>query len=394
MSFVSYAQNAEDVMLWRALGHVRDGFYIDVGAQEPELDSVTLAFYERGWRGVNIEPVPAFAAALRAARPRDVTLDIAISDAPGRRDFFLIGGTGLSTLESDVAALQGGRGWKVERTEVEVSTLAAICHRYAPADIHFLKIDVEGGELAVLRGADLEAFRPWIVLVEATRPNSQEENWQEWEPLLLAARYRFVWFDGLNRFYLAAERHAELAPHFRAPPNVYDHYVRNDPEARQRQRAALADIEALRARNAAAERQIGELRAEIARLWRAQPAAAAQTRQKESAEAPDVGRLPRRRAPWRLRRLLRPLAAQARDFFAAETRSELTQLRAAADATAQTLREMRDLQAALAADMKALREHGIAVPEAISDLARAAEVALLSLARDQSSPSASNSRST
>ncbi len=45
MTFISFAQNAEDVMLWRALGHVRAGFYIDVGAQDPELDSVTHAFY-------------------------------------------------------------------------------------------------------------------------------------------------------------------------------------------------------------------------------------------------------------------------------------------------------------------------------------------------------------
>ena len=45
--FVSYAQNYEDVMLWRALKHVKKGFYVDVGANDPKFDSVTQAFYGR-----------------------------------------------------------------------------------------------------------------------------------------------------------------------------------------------------------------------------------------------------------------------------------------------------------------------------------------------------------
>jgi|SRR5262245_3315890 len=56
---ISYAQNFEDIILWRALKHVEKGFYIDIGAQDPVVDSVSLAFYEKGWRGVHVEPVPA-----------------------------------------------------------------------------------------------------------------------------------------------------------------------------------------------------------------------------------------------------------------------------------------------------------------------------------------------
>ncbi len=57
-AFTSYAQNFEDVMLWRALRHIDQGYYIDVGAWSPELDSVTKAFYEHGWHGINVEPNP------------------------------------------------------------------------------------------------------------------------------------------------------------------------------------------------------------------------------------------------------------------------------------------------------------------------------------------------
>ena len=72
-AFVSFAQNGEDIVLWRALRHIRTGVYVDVGAADPIDDSVTKAFYERGWRGVNVEPVPAYAELLRQDRPRDLT---------------------------------------------------------------------------------------------------------------------------------------------------------------------------------------------------------------------------------------------------------------------------------------------------------------------------------
>ena len=60
--FVSYAQNFEDIMLYRALKHVQSGFYIDIGAYDPVIHSVSLAFYERGWRGIHVEPNPHYAA--------------------------------------------------------------------------------------------------------------------------------------------------------------------------------------------------------------------------------------------------------------------------------------------------------------------------------------------
>ena len=47
MTFISYAQNFKDVILWRVLNHVKNGTYIDVGANDPVADSVTNAFYQQ-----------------------------------------------------------------------------------------------------------------------------------------------------------------------------------------------------------------------------------------------------------------------------------------------------------------------------------------------------------
>nr|WP_244600274.1 FkbM family methyltransferase [Afipia felis] len=63
---VSYSQNLEDILLHRALCHVECGFYIDVGANDPVIDSVTKLFYDAGWRGVNVDPNQHFIDLLNA----------------------------------------------------------------------------------------------------------------------------------------------------------------------------------------------------------------------------------------------------------------------------------------------------------------------------------------
>ena len=94
MLLTSYAQNFEDVQLWRALKHVKNGFYIDVGAQDPIVASVSLAFYEQGWRGVHVEPVAYYARKLRAARPDEEVFEVAIGDREGPIASYDLLGTG------------------------------------------------------------------------------------------------------------------------------------------------------------------------------------------------------------------------------------------------------------------------------------------------------------
>lgn len=224
MSFVSYAQNFEDVILYRALKHIEKGFYLDVGANDPVIDSVTKAFYERGWKGVNIDPSPISYAKLIAARPRDTNLNIAVGPAKGSLTFYDVAVSGWSTLDKTVAMSHKANGTKVEEREVEVRTLIDICQEYAPQEIHFLKIDVEGAEDLVFAGMSFDTFRPWIVVVEATLPNSAQLSECLWEAQLLDSGYRFVYFDGLNRFYVAHE-HSELSDVFHLPPNVFDDFV-------------------------------------------------------------------------------------------------------------------------------------------------------------------------
>ncbi len=226
MTFISFAQNYEDVMLYRALKNVDKGFYIDVGANDPVIDSVTKAFYERGWRGINIEPVAGWYAKLKQKRPEDNNIQGAVGAHKGEVGFYEVVDTGLSTMEKAIAerhAKEGG--YEVKSYQVPLITLTEICLQQKTQEIHFLKIDVEGAEQSVLEGLDLKKIRPWIILVESTLPNTQIDSYQGWEELLTDREYHFVYFDGLNRYYIANER-KEIDSAFNAPPNFFDHFKR------------------------------------------------------------------------------------------------------------------------------------------------------------------------
>jgi len=222
--FVTYAQNFEDVILWRALKHVDRGFYVDCGAYHPTRQSVTKTFYDRGWRGINIEPIPSLLQEFVVQRPLDTNLAIAVSDGSDGAELYEIAGTGLSTIFHTIAQQHIKAGLSTRVINVPTTTLSDILRQFAPSEIHFLKIDVEGAEHLVLRGADFDRFRPWIVLVEATRPTTQQPSGEAWEKTLLNAGYDFAYFDGLNRFYVAKE-HSELSKLIAVPPSVFDDFI-------------------------------------------------------------------------------------------------------------------------------------------------------------------------
>lgn len=218
MPFISYAQNFEDIMLWRTLGRCVDiGFYIDVGANDPSRDSVTKAFYDQGWCGINIEPSPQFYGRLSAERRRDINLQIVVSDKEDALTFYDTD-DGWSTVDPDVASRLKASGKEIKERSIAAQTLSTICEQYVKGEIHFLKIDVEGHEFSVLSGMDFQRWRPWVLLIESVF-NVEPE----WGDLLKAARYQFVHRDGINRYFLA-EEHMNLADAFNLPPGSLDEF--------------------------------------------------------------------------------------------------------------------------------------------------------------------------
>ena len=200
---VSYAQNREDLTLHVLLHGVKSGYYIDVGANGPIVDSVTYYFYLRGWRGINIEPNPTHIKALKKLRPHDVNLQLAIGSQEGEGRFreYLGKSHGLSTLSPAMKKGYVKQKLKFHEYPVKVVPLRDIFKKYLKKNqvIDFLKIDVEGLEYEVIESNDWLSYRPRIVVIESNHIK------KDWRDLIISFGYKKVFFDGLNEYYSSDE---------------------------------------------------------------------------------------------------------------------------------------------------------------------------------------------
>jgi FkbM family methyltransferase len=221
MELISYAQNFEDVRLWRAFRDVTNGRYLDVGTHDPNQDSVSRLFYDRGWRGVHVEPTPHYAAAMRSARPDEHVIEAAVSRSPAPLAFFEIPNTGLSTGVPEIAKFHEKAGWSFREILVPTVTLAGLFEFMGEGPIHWLKIDVEGMEPDVLASWGDHPARPAALVIEATKPSTQEPAYEHWHTLVTQRGYREVLFDGLSLYFLH-ESEAHRAEALALSPNVFD----------------------------------------------------------------------------------------------------------------------------------------------------------------------------
>src|SRR5262245_38005653 len=220
---VSYAQRFEDLHLMGCFGASSEGFYIDIGSGHPVHDNASFAFYLAGWRGITVEPNPWLARLTRAVRPRDHHVEALVGARPGEATFYLVDEFhGFSTMIEDHArAAQAQFGKASHPIAMPVTTLRELCEKHAPRMFDFLKVDVEGAEQDVLLNGDWQNFRPKVVVVEALAPYTLAPAWPAWEPFIAKHGYRYVWFDSLNRYYVAEEA-GDLAHRFDAAPAAFD----------------------------------------------------------------------------------------------------------------------------------------------------------------------------
>jgi FkbM family methyltransferase len=251
---ISYAQNAEDVVLARVFPSPL-GFYVDVGAADPDSASVTRHFYDLGWEGINIEPRVDAHARLVERRPRDINLRVAAGAGEGFTTLYRVeADPDLSTTNPDhLADLPPDRVATSEEL-VPMRSLDSILAEHADRPIDFLKIDVEGSEDAVLAGIDLQRWRPRVVVVEAVKPWRADRD-EGWRHRLEESGYRAALFDGVNLFF-AEEKDEEAVGHL-VPASVLDDYETRAAVALRR------ELDAVRAYAAKLSKRL-ELRSGVA----------------------------------------------------------------------------------------------------------------------------------
>lgn len=167
-----YGQDGEDLILNRLLEGQSLGFYVDVGAHHPVRFSNTYLFYQRGWRGINIDAMPGSMKKFNKVRPRDINIECGVAGTSGKLMFHRFNEPALNTFDADEAQHKNKPPYQmVDVVEVVVERLDVLLARHLPVEqqIDFLSVDVEGRDEEVLRSNDWNRYRPRYILAETLR---------------------------------------------------------------------------------------------------------------------------------------------------------------------------------------------------------------------------------
>lgn len=166
----SYSQEGEDLILTRIFELNTTGFYVDVGAHHPQRFSNTHLFYQRGWSGINIEPNSETIGLFKKYRPRDINLELGISDEDGCLTYYIFNDPALNCFDEGLATSRERQTdyYIVGTKEVKMHRLGSVLQEYLPQDVHidFMSIDAEGHDLHVIKSNDWTLYRPSCVVVE------------------------------------------------------------------------------------------------------------------------------------------------------------------------------------------------------------------------------------
>ncbi len=157
----------EDSFIVEYFKKKNNGFYIDVGCYHPIHRNNTFLLYKNGWSGINID-IHRFSIDLfNYLRPDDVNLNCAISNKNEVTEMFYQKELSqISTIEKQQAkiAFQGN----IKKSKIQSLTLDALLEKinFTDKKLDLLDIDVEGADLKVLKGFNIEKFKPELICVE------------------------------------------------------------------------------------------------------------------------------------------------------------------------------------------------------------------------------------
>ncbi len=199
---LSYSQCGEDIILNIIFNSKKDGFYIDIGANNPKIQSNTYLLYLNGWKGINIDALPNSMDSFKKIRSKDINIEKAISNIEENLTYFKFENSFYNTLNESAIDRIKLHSPLVEKLPIKTTTLSNLLDNYEIKDIDFFSIDVEGLDLQVLMSNNWTKYRPKVIIIESfsgSINNLQEDNVYKY---LLNLNYDYFCSTPTNAFFL------------------------------------------------------------------------------------------------------------------------------------------------------------------------------------------------
>jgi FkbM family methyltransferase len=204
----SFAQSGEDVLLkllFDALS-IKQGIYVDIGANDPAHFSNTYLLYRNGWSGICIEPQMLLADRIKSVRPRDVVVNKGLGISNRTLTFYEIHPHTLSTFDSEVAKRYAAMGHAIIReVPIPVVAVADFLSEYPAARaVDLVSIDIEGDEASIIREFVKRGVRPKVIVCETRTysPKLGARREQDKIDSLLALGYEVYADTYINTIFL------------------------------------------------------------------------------------------------------------------------------------------------------------------------------------------------
>jgi FkbM family methyltransferase len=209
-----YSQHEEDRLLWDFFCGQVTGICVEVGGFDGETFSNTLAFEEHGWKTIIVEPMPSYSLKISQRRPSARLFCCAAGSEEKLIKLKIAhGAEALSTTTNSSHHLDRIRkeGGALEEIVVPMRTLDSILKEEKIEKIDFITIDVEGGELDVLNGFNMQLWQPAVVILE----NNHDKYNIDIENVMLSRNYHYFKKTGCNEWYVPSSNKSIVSPALR-----------------------------------------------------------------------------------------------------------------------------------------------------------------------------------
>jgi FkbM family methyltransferase len=178
-----------DIVVSAILKDKKKGIYVDIGCHHPLINNNTYLLHKRGWSGINIDLDFSSIEMFNYFRPNDYNHKIALSNKKGKANLFFFHNRAPKNTLDKVS----GKGAKLVK-KIQTDTLDNIIKqsKLSIKKIDFLTIDVEGNELNVLRGFNLNKYEPKVIVLELINKKNNSFHEQEIKDIQKSKIYKYM----------------------------------------------------------------------------------------------------------------------------------------------------------------------------------------------------------